>query len=89
MGAAIQQSAEWLGIGAANLVTVLHPDLIVLGGGVAELGEHLLNPVPETIRRRVGMFPTADVRVERSALGDKAGLMGGIALARRGGLQTG
>ncbi len=87
VAAAIQRVAEWLGIGAANLVTVLHPDLIVLGGGVAELGDLLLNPVRETIRRRVGMFPTADVRVERSALGDKAGLMGGIALARHGGIK--
>lgn len=87
VAAAIQRSAEWLGIGAANLVTVLHPDLILLGGGVAELGDLLLTPVRETIRRRVGMFPTTDVRVERSALGDKAGLMGGIALARRGGIK--
>jgi hypothetical protein len=41
----------------------------------------LLTPVREAIRQRVGMFPTADVRVERSALGDNAGLMGGLALA--------
>ncbi len=87
VAAAIQRAAEWLGIGAANLVTILHPDLIVLGGGVAELGDLLLAPVRATIRRRVGMFPATDVRVERSALGDKAGLMGGIALAQRGGLQ--
>jgi len=39
-----------------------------------------------TIHRRVGMFPTQNLRVEPSLLGDKAGLMGGIALARRGGL---
>jgi glucokinase len=87
VAAAIQRAGEWLGIGAANLVTVLHPDLIVLGGGVAELGDLLLTPVRETIRRRVGMFRADDVRVERSALGDKAGIMGGIALAQRGGLQ--
>jgi hypothetical protein len=43
----------------------------------------LLGPVRDAIRRRVGMFPTTEVRVERSALGDRAGLLGGIALARR------
>jgi glucokinase len=88
VAAAIQRAAGWLGIGAANLVTILHPDLIVLGGGVAELGDLLLAPVRETIRRRVGMFCANDVLVERSALGDKAGVMGGIALAQRGGLGT-
>ncbi len=87
VAAAIRRAAEWLGIGAANLVTSLHPDLIVLAGGVAELGDLLIVPMRETIRRRVGMFPAHDIRVERSLLGDKAGLMGGIALAQRGGLK--
>jgi len=84
---ALQRAAEWLGIGTANLVTALHPDLIVLAGGVAELGDLLINPMRETIQRRVRMIPTHDLRIERSVLGDKAGLMGGIALAHRGGLK--
>jgi glucokinase len=83
---AIERAAEWLGIGAANLVVALHPDLIVIGGGVAEMGELLLAPIREAIRRRVGMLPVSGVRVERSELGDKAGLLGGIALALRGGI---
>ena len=87
VAAAIRRAAEWLGTGAANLVVALHPDLIVLGGGVAELGELLTGPMRETLALRVGMIPTQDIRIERSALGDKAGLMGGIALARCGGLQ--
>jgi glucokinase len=84
---AIERAGEWLGIGAANLIVTLHPDLIVVGGGVSEMGDLLLQPVRETIQRRVGMLPVTDIRVERSLLGDKAGLMGGIALAVRGGLQ--
>jgi glucokinase len=89
VAAAIRRAAEWLGIGAANLVVALHPDLIVLGGGVAELGELLIGPMRETLQRRVGMIPTQAIRIERSALGDKAGLLGGIALARHGGLKPG
>ncbi len=81
---AIERAGQWLGIGVANLVTSLHPDLIVVGGGVSELGDLLLTPVRDAIHRRVGMFPTDDVRVLRSALGDRAGLLGGIALASRG-----
>jgi glucokinase len=86
VAAALRRAAEWLGIGAANLVVALHPDLIVLGGGVAELGELLIGPMRETLQRRVGMLPTQEIRIERSALCDKAGLLGGIALAQRGGL---
>jgi glucokinase len=82
----IDRAAEWLGIGAANLIVALHPDLVVIGGGVSEMGDLLLEPLRAAIRRRVQMLPTTGIRVERSVLGDRAGLFGGIALALRGGL---
>lgn len=86
--AAIEHAGQWLGIAAANLITALHPELIVIGGGVAELGDLLLDPVRETIRSSVRMLPIDSVRVERSQLGDRAGLLGGIALAMNGGVCT-
>lgn len=78
---ALVRAAEYIGIGVANVVIVLHPDLVVLGGGVAEIGPLLFDTVRETVRRRVGMFPVDDLRIEKSLLGDKAGALGGIALA--------
>jgi hypothetical protein len=38
-----------------------------------------------TVRQRITIFPVDDIAIERSMLGDKAGLYGGIALAIRGG----
>jgi predicted NBD/HSP70 family sugar kinase len=66
-------------------VTALHPDLVILGGGVAAAGALLLDTVRTTVRNRVRMFPVDDVLIENSVLGDKAGLYGGIALAMRNG----
>ncbi len=83
---AIERAADYLGIGVANLVTSLHPEVIVLGGGMSAMGELLLGPVRRAIKERVRMFPPDDVRVERSTLGERAGLYGGIALAVAGGL---
>jgi glucokinase len=74
---------EYLGIGVANAITTLHPGMVVLGGGMAEIGAMLLDTVRETVRRRVRMFPPDDVRIERSLLGDAAGTLGGLALAVR------
>jgi glucokinase len=82
---ALERCAEYVGIAAANVVTIVHPDLIVLGGGVADIGAILTDTVRRVICARVGMFPADDVRVERSRLGDRAGLMGGLALAARNG----
>jgi glucokinase len=81
---AIERMGMWIGIAAANLVSALHPRMIVLGGGVAQLGELLLEPARQTLHARVGMFPTDEVEVRASQLGDRAGLLGGIALASRG-----
>lgn len=83
---AIERAAEYLGIGVANLVTILHPEVVVLGGGVSGMGELLLGPVRRAILERVRMFPADDVRVECSTLGERAGLYGGIALAVAGGV---
>lgn len=83
---AISRAAEYLGIGVANVVVTLHPDLVVLGGGASAIGELLFDTVRDTLAHRVGMFPTASVRIEPSLLGDKAGVLGGVALAAKGGL---
>jgi glucokinase len=81
----IRRTGEYLGIGAGNLVTALHPDLVVIGGGVSGMGELLLAPIRETVRRRVRMFPVDGVRIECSQLGDRAGTLGGLVLAARQG----
>jgi glucokinase len=83
---ALVRAATFLGIGIANVVSIIHPDLIVLGGSVAGIGPLLFDTVRQVVPRRVGMFPAHDVNIEASRLGNQAGLLGGIALAARGGL---
>jgi glucokinase len=83
---AIVRAAGYLGIAVANVVTILHPDLVVLGGGVAAIGPLLFDTVRRTVRERVRMFPTDDVEIKPSLLGEQAGALGGIALAMQGGL---
>jgi len=87
---AVRDSIEWiagyLGIGISNVITVLHPDLIILSGGVAEMGSILFDPIRKVVRERVRMMPVDDIRIEPSKLGEQAGVLGGIALAVKKGL---
>ena len=78
---ALVNAAGYVGLAAVNVVTILHPELIVLGGGVAAIGDVLTDNVKRTIQERVCMFPTDNIRVELSQLGDQAGVKGTIALA--------
>lgn len=80
----IQRAAGYLGLAVANIITTIHPELIVLGGGVAEIGPMLFDKVREVVKNRVRMFDTDSVRIERSMLGERAGELGALALAVSG-----
>ena len=69
----------------ADIVVMLHPELVVLGGSVAQIGDLLFDTVREVVVRRVGMFPVDDIRILPSQLGNRAGIFGGIALAAQAG----
>jgi glucokinase len=78
----VGRAARFLGIGVSNVITVLNPELVVIGGDVAGgLGAMLIDVVRREVRERVRLVPVERVRIENSALEDKAGLWGGVALA--------
>lgn len=79
-GKLVHETAELLGIGIANVLNLVNPELVVIGGGVAEAGDVLLEPLREAIRERA-MPAAADVEVVAAELGYDAGVLGAIALA--------
>ncbi|MGO1973858.1 MAG: ROK family protein [Propionibacteriaceae bacterium] len=81
--AAIRTAAEWIGIGLGNLVTVLTPECVVIGGGLAAAGPTLFDPVVATLRQRTPLVPSDSVQVLPAALGPWAGAIG-AALASGG-----
>lgn len=67
---------RWLGIGIANLIVVLTPDRVVLGGGVSRAGELLLEPIRDEVRRRVRVTDLGAVEIVLAELGTWAGAVG-------------
>ncbi|MBM3946430.1 MAG: ROK family protein, partial [SAR202 cluster bacterium] len=78
----LANAARLLGIGLANLVTVFDPEVVVVGGGVAQLGDVLLKPAFAAARRELYPFQTTRVWLAAASLGDRAGVIGGLMLAR-------
>lgn len=80
----VRWASEGLSIGLANMIHVLHPDIIVLAGGMAQAGEYLLEKVREGVKRRVfGVF-VEKIRIEASQVsGDDAGWLGAALWAAR------
>ena len=80
--AAVEFAAYYLGIALANAVALLGPDRIVVGGGITQAGDVVLNPIRDAVRTRVTLIPTDAIQVVAAALGSGAGAVG-AALATR------
>lgn len=74
--AGFAQIGRWLGIGISNLIVVLTPDRVVLGGGVAAAGELLLGPIRDEVRERVRVTSLEAVEIVTAELGTWAGAIG-------------
>lgn len=74
--AGLQRIGRYLGIGIGNLITLVSPDRVVIGGGIASAGDVLLDGVRAEIGRRVRTTSLRDVRIERAELGTWAGAIG-------------
>lgn len=69
----VQETAEFLGIGLANLVNILNPEIIVLGTIATRVGDLLLGPVREVVAREAWEEPAGAVEIRGSSLGDYIG----------------
>ena len=74
--AGLADIGRYLGIGIANMIAVISPDRIVLGGGVAAAGELLLGPIRAEIARRVKTTAIDAVVLVGAELGTLAGAIG-------------
>jgi len=80
--AVIDESANYLGIGLANLVNLMNPQMIIVGGGVSKMGEMLMRPVRRSMKLHAFNLPARTVRLVRPRLGVDAELTGAAIFAR-------
>jgi glucokinase len=75
--------AQQVAVGLAGLGNILDPEIIVVSGGLVELGDALLVPLREAFAKRLeGPAYRPEVPIVAGELGDDAGIVGAAALAR-------
>lgn len=77
----IRAAAHFLGMGVANIISILDPEMVVIGGGLAQAGELLLEPLRRTALERAQPLAAKKVKIEASRLGGDAGAIGAAAIA--------
>jgi glucokinase len=72
----VRDTARYLGVGVANMLNIMNPEVVVICGGVTSAGDHLFVPLRREVMRRA-FKPAVDVcRIVPGSLGVRAGVIG-------------
>lgn len=72
----LEEVGSNLGRGVASLVSVLNPEVVVIGGGLAGAGELVLGPLRRVVKLWGQPLASRQVNIRRSSLGEEAGVLG-------------
>jgi glucokinase len=75
----ISRAAYYLGVGLVNAVNIFNPAMVVIGGGMAELGDLLIEPGRRMVVERAFSVSSRAVRIVPARLGNEAGVYGAAA----------
>ncbi|MBD7913368.1 MULTISPECIES: ROK family protein [Clostridium] len=77
----VEEALNYLGIGVANSVAIFDPEMVIIGGGVAQVGDILFNKVREVVNKRCFKNMAESCEIAPAGLGSNAGVVGAVALA--------
>ncbi|HWH95129.1 MAG TPA: ROK family protein [Baekduia sp.] len=77
----VASMGHYLGVGIGNVVNVLNPEVVVVGGGVIAAGELLLAPARAVVAERALAPSREQVRIVPARFGDASGMIGAALLA--------
>lgn len=75
-----EETGYYLGLCVANLINLLNPQMVVIGGGIAQAGELILEPIRRAAYACAIRSLSRTCQIVPAALGDNAGILGGVAL---------
>ncbi|MCJ7559025.1 ROK family protein [Candidatus Bathyarchaeota archaeon] len=86
----VEETGRYLGIGITNIVNIINPEMVILGGGMANAGDLLFEPVRKYVREHSFTAAMEGVKIVPAALGVNAGAIGAVAfvLKKKGLLKT-
>lgn len=76
----VDYEAEYLAMGIGNLLNIINPEVVVLGGGIALAKEQILKPVRQKIRKYALEITLENLEIKTGILGNEAGILGAAAL---------
>ncbi|MDD5457135.1 MAG: ROK family protein [Candidatus Margulisbacteria bacterium] len=76
----IEENGFYIGIACVNLINLLDPDAIILGGGVSKIGTILFDSITKTVHEHVKMTSKLETQILPAKTGTDAGILGALAI---------
>jgi predicted NBD/HSP70 family sugar kinase len=77
----LERAGTQIGIAIAGLVNFLNPGMVIIGGGVAQTGDIILEPMRQAVQRRSLPAATRTVRITTAMLGKRSSSIGAVTQA--------
>jgi glucokinase len=77
------ETCRFLAVGIGNVITLIAPQVVIIGGGVASVGDMLFAPLKSFLPEFVSMVPLEKVAILPAELGGDSGVYGALALAKQ------
>lgn len=77
----ISKAGGYIGIAVAGVINLLNPGMVVIGGGVAQMGDLLLDPIRQAVSERSIKSSVQTVRISAAVLGRRSSSMGAVTQA--------
>ncbi|MGL5318653.1 MAG: ROK family transcriptional regulator [Bacteroidales bacterium] len=78
----IEEVGTNLGKGIASLINLFNPELVIIGGTLAQTDDYILLPIKSAVKKYSLNQVSKDTKIKRSKLGDKSGMIGACLIAR-------
>ena len=78
----LENIAGELGKWLAGLINIFNPELVIIGGTLAETGDYLIRPIKQAVQKYTLKLVSQDSKIVISKLGEKAGVLGAALTAR-------
>ncbi|MGI9036514.1 MAG: ROK family protein [Pyrinomonadaceae bacterium] len=82
------ETCLFLAIGIANIITLLAPEAVIIGGGISAAGDLLFEPLRRLLPDFVSMIPADKINILPATLGNDSGVCGALVLAKKNYLNT-
>ena len=75
----VEETGKYLGVGITNIINIINPEMVILGGGIAKAGGLLFKPVRKYVKEHAFTAAMEGVKIVPAALGVNAGAIGAVA----------